>query len=626
MPNLNDSNSSKENRHLLILSVVLIVFSFFLVRLFNVQVINEEYSELAQQNAVRRVNSYPPRGIIFDRKGRKIVVNRPIYDLMVVPNELPKPLDTTELANLIRISPKELKGRLLKATNYSKFKPSLLHAQIRLEDFVNVQERLHDFSGIYAETRTVRTYLYPNAAHLLGYVGEVSPEIIAKSNGEYQSGDYVGISGLEKTYENYLKGKKGVQYRYVDVHNREVGPYKEGGFDSLPIPGEDLHLGLDIELQVYAENLMANKLGSVVAIEPSTGEILAMVSAPGYDPNLMVGNVRSKNYKSLAKSPLKPLFNRPLQAMYPPGSIVKSLQALIGQELGLIRPESRFPCGGGYSIGNHTVKCTHTHGALNLEESIQQSCNPYYCYVFKTMVDQNRGLKPKEGYKVWYEYMKKFNVGRKCEVDLPNERNGILPSPEYYDKIFGLNRWKSSSIISLAIGQGEFGMTPLQMAHTMAIFANKGDYHRPHLVRSIGITGQKKMKYREQLHIPIKPKNFLVVQDAMQKVVDQGTATTYGKIDSIIVCGKTGTAQNPHGKDHAVFVCFAPRKNPRIAIAVLIENAGFGGVWAAPVASLMIEKYLLGGTRRPDLEERILKARILPQGIDSLSVPKKISG
>ncbi|MFM7747649.1 MAG: penicillin-binding transpeptidase domain-containing protein, partial [Bacteroidota bacterium] len=469
MPNLNDTNSSKENRHLLILSVVLIVFSFFLVRLFNVQVINEEYSELAQQNAVRRVNSYPPRGIIFDRKGRKIVVNRPIYDLMVVPNELPKPLDTTELANLIRISPKELKGRLLKATTYSKFKPSLLHAQIRFEDFVIVQERLHDFSGIYAETRTVRTYLYPNAAHLLGYVGEVSPELIAKSNGEYQSGDYVGISGLEKTYENYLKGKKGVQYRYVDVHNREVGPYKEGGFDSLPIPGEDLHLGLDIELQVYAENLMANKLGSVVAIEPSTGEILAMVSAPGYDPNLLVGNVRSKNYKSLAKSPLKPLFNRPLQAMYPPGSIVKSLQALIGQELGLIRPESRFPCGGGYSIGNHTVKCTHTHGALNLEESIQQSCNPYYCYVFKTMVDQNRGLKPKEGYKVWYDYMKKFNVGRKCEVDLPNERNGILPSPEYYDKIFGLNRWKSSSIISLAIGQGEFGMTPLQMAHTMAI-------------------------------------------------------------------------------------------------------------------------------------------------------------
>ncbi len=626
MPNLQDSNLGKENRHLLILSVALIIFSFFLVRLFNVQVINDEYSELAQQNAIRRVNSYPPRGIIFDRNGRKIVVNRPIYDLMVVPNELPKPLDTFELANLIRISPNELKHRLLKATAYSKFKPSLLHAQIRLEDFVNIQERLHDFNGIYAETRTNRTYLYPNAAHLLGYIGEASPDLIAKSNGEYRSGDYVGISGLEKTYENYLKGKRGVQYRYVDVHNREVGQYKEGAFDSLPIPGEDLHLGLDIELQVYAEKLMANKLGSVVAIEPSTGEILALVSAPGYDPNLMVGSLRGKNYKSLSKNPLKPLFNRPLQAMYPPGSIVKSLQALIGQELGLIRSETRFPCGGGYSIGSHTVKCTHTHGALNLEESIQQSCNPYYCYVFKTMVDQNHGLKPKEGYKIWYDFMRKFNVGRKCEIDLPNERNGILPSSEYYDKVFGLNRWKSSSIISLAIGQGEFGMTPLQMAHTMAIFANKGDYYRPHLVRSIGATGQKKMKYREQHHIPVKAKSFLVVQDAMQKVVDQGTATAYGKIDSIVFCGKTGTAQNPHGKDHAVFVCFAPRKNPRIAIAVLIENAGFGGVWAAPVASLMIEKYLLGGTKRPDLEERILKARILPQGIDSSAAPKKITG
>ncbi|NBV05136.1 MAG: penicillin-binding protein 2, partial [Cytophagia bacterium] len=479
------SGSGKENRHTLILGIVLVVLALFLFRLLSIQILDNEYSELAQQNAIRRVNAYAPRGVIFDRQGRKIVVNRPIYDLMVVPGELPKPLDTLELAGLLRINYPELCKRLHKAKAYSLFRPSLLHAQIRMEDFAQIQERLHDFSGIYAETRTVRTYLYPYAAHLLGYVGEASPELIAKSNGEYRAGDYVGVSGLEKTYENYLKGKRGVQYRYVDVHNREVGRYKDGAFDSLPIPGEDLHLGLDIELQVYAEKLMANKRGSVVAIEPSTGEILTMVSAPGYDPGLLVGNVRGKNYRKLQQDPLKPLFNRPLQAMYPPGSIVKSLQALVGQELNLIHPETRFPCGGGYAIAGHTVKCTHKHSALNLEESIQHSCNPYYCYVFKTVVDQNHGRKPREGYRIWYEYMKKFNLGRKCEVDLPNERKGIVPSPDYYDKIYGKNRWKSSTIISLSIGQGEFGITPLQMAHTMAIFANKGYYYTPHLVKAI---------------------------------------------------------------------------------------------------------------------------------------------
>jgi penicillin-binding protein 2 len=615
------ADSGKENRHALIMGTVVVVLALFVFRLLSIQILDNEYSELAQQNAIRRVNAYAPRGVIFDRHGRKIVVNRPIYDLMVVPGELPRPIDTVELAALLRINPLELRKRLLKAQTYSMFRPSVLHAQIRIEDFAQIQERLHDFRGIYAETRTVRTYLYPYAAHLLGYVGEASPELIESSKGQYRPGDYVGVSGLEKTYENYLKGKRGVQYRYIDVHNREVGRYKDGAFDSLPIPGEDLHLGLDIELQVYAEKLMANKRGSVVAIEPSTGEILTMVSAPGYDPGLLVGNVRGHNYNKLQQDPLKPLFNRPLQAMYPPGSIVKSLQALVGQELNLIHPQTRFPCGGGYAIAGHTVRCTHKHTALNLEESIQHSCNPYYCYVFRTVVDQNHGLKPREGYRVWYEYMKKFNLGRKCEVDLPNEGKGIVPSPDYYDRVYGRNRWKSSTIISLAIGQGEFGITPLQMAHTMAIFANKGYYHRPHLVRSIGATGQKKMKYREQFHIPIGENNFRVVQDAMQKVVDEGTATAYGKIDSITVCGKTGTAQNPHGKDHAVFVCFAPRDNPRIAVAVLVENAGFGGVWAAPVASLMIEKYLRGQTKRRDLEERLLKARILPEGTDTIPTP-----
>lgn len=599
------------NRQRLVILIMLGIFVIFILRLFYVQVIDDSYSLWADQNAIRKVTIYPARGILYDRNQERVVVNRPIYDLMVIPRQLEKDMDTLSFCRLLNIDKETFISRLTKAKNHSRFKPSLFQAQISVEEFAAIQERLHEFSGFYPEARTVRSYPYSSSAHVLGYIGEVNQRQIDKSEGYYLQGDYIGIGGIELAYEEYLRGKRGVKYQYVDVHNRIVGSYKGGEFDSMAVSGEDLVLSLDIDLQNYAESLMVNKKGSVVAIEPATGEILAFVSAPYYDPNLLVGSVRGKNYRVLANDPAKPMFNRPLQAQYPPGSIFKPIQALIGQQLGLLGPETRFPCHGGYRMGGHTVKCTHVHDRLNLEESIQLSCNPYYCWVFKTMVDNNPGKSSPEGYVIWREHIAAFNIGSKTGIDIPNEVKGILPSVDYYNKIHG-KKWYANNIISLSIGQGELGITPLQMANVMAIIANRGWYYRPHLVKQIG-NGQGatvKAEYKEKLSSGIDDKYFDVVLDGMQKVVDAGTARAYGRIDSIVVLGKTGTAQNPHGKDHAVFVCFAPRENPKIAIAVVVENAGYGGVWAAPIASLMIEKYLKGGTNRADLEKRLLEAVI----------------
>lgn len=594
----------------LVIGIILGIFVIFLGRLFYIQVVTDSYSLWADQNAIRKVTIYPARGVIYDRNGERVVVNRPIYDLMFIPLQMAEKMDTTSFCDLLKIEKEVFIERVQKARKFSRFKPSLFQAQISVEEFAAIQERLHEFPGFYAESRTVRYYPMGGAAHVLGYIGEVNDDKIKASEGYYQMGDYIGIAGIELSYETALRGKRGVRYQYVDVHNRIVGSYKEGSFDSAAVSGEQLELSIDIQLQQYVEQLFANKKGSAVAIEPSTGEILAFVSAPNYDPNLLVGSVRGKNYRALANDPLKPLFNRPLQAQYPPGSIFKPIQALIGQELGLLKPTTRFPCGGGYNMGSHTVKCTHVHTALNLEESIQFSCNPYYCWAFKTMVDHNGTLKPYEGYEIWRTFMNRFTVGTRTGIDIPNEVKGILPSVDYYNKVHGSNRWRANSIISLSIGQGEVAMTPLQMANTMAIIANKGWYYPPHLVKSVGEEKRVPEGYNQKTEMGIQEAYFDVVMEAMQKVVDQGTARAYGRLDSIAICGKTGTAQNPHGKDHAVFVCFAPRENPKIAIAVMVENAGFGGVWAAPIASLMIEKYLLGGTKRPDLEKRILEAQI----------------
>lgn len=600
----------QSGRLTVILAIMLGIFLIFLGRLFYIQVVTDAYSLWATQNAIRKTTIYPSRGIIYDRNAERVVVNSPIYDLMLIPNQMSPELDTMALCALLKIPKEILTERIIKAKKYSRFKPSLLLGQISVQEFASIQERLHEFPGIFPESRTVRQYPFKSAAHVLGYIGEVNEKRIDASNGYYQMGDYIGIAGIELSYEEVLRGKRGVRYQYVDVHNRIVGNYKDGAFDSMAIAGQPLQLSIDIALQNYLESLMANKKGSVVAIEPATGEVLAFVSAPNYDPNRLVGNVRGANYKKLLDDPEKPIFNRPLQAQYPPGSVFKPLQALIGQEMGILQPNTRYPCGGGYSMGSRTVKCTHVHDALKLDESIQFSCNPYYCWAFKNMIDHYQGKASSESYNIWRNFMNRFTVGLATGIDIPNEVQGILPSTTYYDKIYGEGRWKANTVISLSIGQGEVSMTTLQMANSMAIIANRGWYYPPHLVKAINNVPLVDSFYQTKRTVGIQPAYFKVVVDAMEQVVENGTARYYGKLDSIAICGKTGTAQNPHGEDHAVFVCFAPKDNPKIAIAVIVENAGFGGVWAAPIASLAIEKYLLGGTKRPQIETKILEAQI----------------
>jgi penicillin-binding protein 2 len=600
-----------EEQRVLQISII-VVFGIFALRLFYLQIIDDSYEIWSRQNSVRREIVYPARGVIFDRNRERVVVNRPIYNLMVVPRQVKSDMDTAAFCRLLGIERKTFEERMNQIVRHSRFKPSIFAAQISVEEFAAIQEGLFEFPGFYAESRAVRYYPRPIAGHLLGYTGEVNDKDIDASSGYYLPGDYIGIAGLEKTYEPYLRGLRGIRYRYVDVHNRVVGSYKDGTLDSGATPGHELELSIDIKLQEYAEQLMRNKRGSVVAIEPESGEILVMVSAPGYDPNLMVGKARTRHYKVLSRDSLKPLFNRPIQAQYPPGSIFKPFQALVAQQLGVVNPSTRYPCGGGYRMGSHTVKCTHVHGALDLTESIQFSCNPYYCWTFKNVIDHHSsGSPPSKMYETWRDYMDQFAFGRRTGIDIPNETKGVLPRNAYFDRYHGKGRWRANTIISLSIGQGEIALSPLQMATSMSAVANGGWYYAPHLVRSVGSGSDKRHFRGKKFETGIDRPYFAVVHEALQRVVDAGTATAYGRIEGITVCGKTGTAQNPHGKDHAVFVCYAPRENPKIALAVIVENAGFGGVWAAPIASLLIEKYLKGEIKRPELEKRLLEANIL---------------
>jgi penicillin-binding protein 2 len=418
-------------------------------------------------------------------------------------------------------------------------------------------------------------------------------------------GDYIGISGIEKSYEKELRGVRGTRIMMVDVHNRPKGSYMNGKFDTAAVAGTDLYSSLDLDLQLYAEQLLRNKIGSVVAIEPSTGEILILATSPTYDPNLLVGSVRSQNYSMLEKDSLKPLFNRALMASYPPGSTFKIAQALVAQQEGILTPESRLPCN--FTVAGKSIHC-HNHGYPDLSESIQKSCNPYYCRTFINII--NKYPKTQTGYEVWKKHMNSMGFGVKLSTDIPNELRGNIPSVEYYDRYHGKGRWKASSIYSLGIGQGEVGVTPLQLANYTATIANKGFYYIPHIIKRID-GKQIDKRFTEKHYTTIDPKYYAVVYDAMYKVVEAGTAAN-GKMKHIAFCGKTGTAQNPHGEDHSLFIAFAPKENPKIAIAVIIENAGFGSKWGVPISSLIIEKYLTGKITRPQMEKEMLEGVVLP--------------
>lgn len=607
-------NSQLADRKFIIMGIVAFIGIVYMFRLFYLQLIDDSLKLDAKNQAFRYVTQYPPRGYIFDRKGKLLVYNDAAYDLMVLPKQV-KDIDTMELCRILDIDRQSFLHRMKKAIEKpnSPRKPSIFEKQISAETYAALQEKLYRLKGFYVQSRTLRKYPFPIAAHLLGYVGEVD-KTITDANPYYKEGDYIGISGMEKSYEEELRGKKGVRIMMVDVHNREKGSYMNGIYDTLSVPGEGLTCTLDRDLQIYGEQLLQNKIGSVVAIEPSTGEILALVTSPSYDPNLLVGRARSKNYAKLALDTLAvPLFNRALMATYPPGSTFKLIDALIAQNEGVLSPETSYPCARGYPPLGGKPKCHPHFSPIALYESISHSCNSYYSYVFKSIIDNKKYHSTVEGFEAWRNYALSFGIGRKLNSDLPNELRGSLPTVNYYNKVFGKGAWKSSTIISLGIGQAELGITPLQNANAVTIIANRGYYYIPHIVKAINNNpNDPKLKRFKEKHYTLVTDTtyFNNVIRGMAFTVENGTAASV-KIKDIPTCAKTGTAQNPHGKDHSVFVAFAPKDNPKIAVAVLVENAGFGSTWAAPIASLMIEKYIRGYITRPDMEKRMLEGNLI---------------
>ncbi len=595
-------NQQVQQRYYLILAILGILVLIYLIRLFHLQVIDDSYKVYAERNALRQITEHPERGLIYDRNDSLLVYNEAAYDLMIVPNEL-RQFDTTDLCRILDIPKEILLERISKAEKYSKLIPSIFEQQMSKEDYGYVQEKLHKFPGFFVQNRTLRSYPFPIAAHILGYVGEVNDKIL-ENDPYYQLGDYIGISGIEKAYEPELRGVKGKRVVLVDVHNRERGSYDDGKYDKLPKSGTDLWSSLDMRLQIYAEKLLQNHSGSIVAIEPATGEILCIVSSPGYDPNLLVGKSRGNNYKILLNDKKNnPLFNRALMAMYPPGSTFKLANALIALQEGVITPSSSYFCPHGYKVGGLTVKCYHT-GTVNLISAIQVSCNNYFCRVFYNILSNRSKYNTiQEGYQAWKNYINDLGFGRKFESDLPYETKGIIPSVEYFDKQYR-KHWNANTVISMGIGQGEVATTPIQMANLMAIIANRGYYIKPHVIKAIGNKSTPNDRYLEKYYCGIDARYFEPVIKGMEQVMVAGTARR-SKIEGIPMAGKTGTAQNPHGMDHAVFAGFAPLDEPKIAIFVLVENAGGGGAVAAPIASAIVEYYLKDDAKKKELEDKL---------------------
>lgn len=601
-------------RRYAIQGIFIAVALIIIIRLFYLQLIDDSYATSADSNVLRKTVVYPARGVILDRNGEILVQNEPVYDLLVTPIEV-KEIDTALFCRLIDIDLEGFNKRMETAKKHSRYRASIFEKQISAVNFAQLQEHLYKFKGFYVQNRTVRTYPDSVAAQFLGYIQEVNQADIERSNKFYRPGDYIGASGVERAYEDVLRGQRGVKIQMVDAFNRPQGAYADGRFDTVAVSGESLVSSLDKELQIFAEQLMKNKRGSVVAIEPSTGEILAFVSSPTYDPNMMVGRKRGENYGKLINDPNMPMFIRPIQAQYPPGSIFKVVNALTAQQAGVIDEHTIFNCPGGYSYGGGRgfMRCTHVDGPTDLITSIQRSCNTYYGHVFARMVDR-RGMPSHEAYALWREATMKFGLGQPLGIDLPGEKPGSIPSADYYTKRYGNNKWTSSFNISVSIGQGEIEITPLQMANLMAIVANRGFYYRPHLIKAIGENKVVKPEYTEKIYAGVESRFYEPVIEGLSRVVNQPGGTAYSvKIDGIEMCGKTGTVQNPHGNNHAVFFAFAPRENPKIAIAVFVENAGYGGSVAGPIASMIVEKYLRDTVTLPKyLQDRIFNMNLNP--------------
>ncbi len=598
------------------------------------QVLDDKWTLRAQEISEKRKLITPSRGHVRDRNEKIIVSNKPFYNLMMIEKDI-KNFDTTAFAKLIGwetwqvserfkqirleqgfdINPKTRKRDL---SRYRKVRPYVFLKEVTIDEMARIAPYLYKFPGFFEDLQSVRQYPYPNAANILGYISEVNQDELDRDTmNYYRSGDNIGKTGIEKYYEEILRGTKGVNYIITSAQNNELQPYADGIYDIQPVQGESLKLGLDIELQAYGELLMQNKKGTIVAIEPATGEILTMVSAPSFDPNLLVGKrAINKNYPTLILDKDKPLFPRPLQAEYPPGSIFKLVQSLVALQEGKITINTGFPC-------NKSLVGCHSHpNAINIMEAVKMSCNPYYYQAVRRVIQpeirKNVFADAELGLAKWADYMHLFGLGEKLPIDLPGARPGLIPDPNYYDNLFpskahpyGHHRWAFSTIRSISIGQGEVKVTPLQMANIAAIIANRGWYYVPHVVKSIGNNGPEAVfKVKHQTNI--EPKYYDAIVEGMRRVVNEpGGTAGRARIKDIVVCGKTGTAQNPQGKDHAVFICFAPLDNPKIAVAVFVENAGFGGTWGAPIARLIIEKYLNKKISDKEMEKYILEANLM---------------
>ncbi len=606
-----------EGRKEVIQVLIVLTGIVFLAKLFYIQLIDDRYARLAESNTIVKETEYPFRGLIYDRHGNLLVYNTPEFDLFVIRREVTH-LDTTLFCSVFNMTPAQLRqafADMRARKEYSPVKPTLFLKQLSNYDFARIQDHIDEFPGFYVQPRTARAYTTPALANVLGYVSEISrAQLETDTTHFYRQGDYVGQSGLEAHYEIFLRGKRGVRYKLRNVDGVDKGSFKNGEFDTLSVPGHDLITTIDLSLQEYGEKLMRGKVGSVVAIEPASGEVLSMISGPSYNPELLTGRNFSTNFVLVSRDSAKPLFTRPLMAMYPPGSIFKIVQTLIALQEGVVTFDTRFPC-------DRTVVNCHDHPQpCNLHMAVQYSCNPYFHQVFRRIINQNKSpntfTDSRIGLENWHAYVSRFGLGQPLGIDLPSEKGGQMPGPRLYNHIYGEGRWKFSTIYSLAIGQGEMLITPVQMANLAAIMANKGFYYTPHLVKEIRGSEQQPRIQRHETGIDAR--HFDFVQNAMSDAI-YGTAQR-AVIPGIELCGKTGTAQNPHGHDHSVFMAFAPKDDPKIAIAVYVENAGWGGRAAASIASLMIEKYLTGQVKRQALEEYVLRGQFLDVAVRSVQV------
>ena len=595
---------------------LLIMAGILIAKIFYIQIIDDRYKIDASNNSMVYDIIYPTRGVIYDRNGKIIVGNKVAYDILVTPKEVTE-FDTLLLASVLEVEPDFIRSKMAEYRKNRRrigYQSVIMMKQLSAEKYMKFSEIQYKFPGFRGQVRSIRDYPFNAGGNLLGYVSEVDQSYISRHPGEYRPGDYAGKTGLEAAREDDLKGEKGYHIYLRNSHNQIQTRYKDGEMDKEAIPGKDIVTTIDADLQQYGQLLMQNKVGSLVAIEPSTGEILTMVSSPGIDVEMLADI--GKHYKEIVSDPHKPMFNRAVQAPYPPGSVFKLVNGLIGLEEGVLKPEYTYPCNKGYYFGKHKLGCHAHRSPLDLEDAIMMSCNGYFCYVMRNILENRKYGSQAEALDKWHDYVSSFGFGHKLGSDFPAELGGTIPTSNYYNKIYGKGGWKFTTVISISIGQGEIGVTPLQIANMCATVANRGYYYIPHIVKdsdSLRIDD----KFREKQYTMVDTTNFKKVIKGMWKAVNSGFGSggtaSIAAVEGLDICGKTGTAQNPRGADNSVFICFAPMDNPKIAVAAYVENAGFGATWSAPIASLLVEKYLTGqiSDKRKPLEERMLNGDLM---------------